>query len=192
MPPPRRSGQPPGSSASSGAPGAPLVLAVLAFFLAIAVSIDFPRTALGFKGDEATYYSLTYSIARDGDMAFKREDLVRVWEEFSAPKGYFSSAAVSSMWSGAAAFPSSASSGRPIPRQIDSISANPTSIRCSPHHSSGSSAPAAFSCFTACCSRCAWPPATAFSSRAARGPRQPRRSPRCSSSRRSRRFTSSG
>ena len=70
-------------------PGGAAVLAVLAFFLAIAVSIDFPRTALGFKGDEATYYSLTHSIARDGDMAFKREDLVRVWEEFSAPEGIF-------------------------------------------------------------------------------------------------------
>ena len=66
-----------------------MVLAGLAFFLALAVSLDFPRTALGFKGDEATYYSLTYSIARDGDMAFKREDLVRVWEEFSAPEGIF-------------------------------------------------------------------------------------------------------
>ena len=72
-----------------GSPGGAMVLAVLAFFLAIAVSIDFPRTALGFKGDEATYYSLTYSLARDGDMAFKREDLVRVWEEFSAPEGIF-------------------------------------------------------------------------------------------------------
>ena len=41
-----------------------MVLAGLAFFLALAVSIDYPRTALGFKGDEATYYSLTYSIAR--------------------------------------------------------------------------------------------------------------------------------
>ena len=66
-----------------------MVLAGLAFFLALAVSLDFPRTALGFKGDEATYYSLTYSLARDGDMAFKREDLVRVWEEFSAPEGIF-------------------------------------------------------------------------------------------------------
>ena len=66
-----------------------MVLAGFAFFLALAVSLDFPRTALGFKGDEATYYSLTYSLARDGDMAFKREDLVRVWEEFSAPEGIF-------------------------------------------------------------------------------------------------------
>ena len=66
-----------------------MAVAVLAFFLSLAASIDFPRTALGFKGDEATYYSLTHSIARDGDMAFKREDLVRVWEEFSAPEGIF-------------------------------------------------------------------------------------------------------
>ena len=66
-----------------------MALAVLAFFLALAVSIDFPQAALGFKGDEATYYSLTYSLARDRDMAFEREDLVRVWEEFSAPEGIF-------------------------------------------------------------------------------------------------------
>jgi hypothetical protein len=70
-------------------PGGALVVAVLAFFLSLAASIDFPRAAVGFKGDEATYYSLTYSIARDGDMAFKREDLVRVWEEFTAPEGIF-------------------------------------------------------------------------------------------------------
>jgi hypothetical protein len=70
-------------------PGGAAVVAVLAFFLSLAASIDFPRTAVGFKGDEATYYSLTYSIARDGDMAFKREDLVRVWEEFTAPEGIF-------------------------------------------------------------------------------------------------------
>ena len=71
------------------APAGHWFVAVLAFFLSLAASIDFPRTALGFKGDEATYYSLTYSLARDGDMAFKREDLVRVWEEFSAPEGIF-------------------------------------------------------------------------------------------------------
>ena len=70
-------------------PGNAMVLALLAFFLSLAVSIDFPRAALGFKGDEATYYSLTYRLARDWDMAFKREDLVRVWEEFSAPEGIF-------------------------------------------------------------------------------------------------------
>src|SRR5690348_16697706 len=70
-------------------PGTSLTVAVLAFFLALSASIDFPRAALGFKGDEATYYSLTYSLARDGDMTFKREDLVRVWEEFTAPEGIF-------------------------------------------------------------------------------------------------------
>ena len=53
------------------------------------MSVDFPRAANGFKGDEATYYSLTYSLARDGDFTFQRQDLVRVWEEFSGPDGIF-------------------------------------------------------------------------------------------------------
>lgn len=78
----------PAARVARGAGGA-LTLAVLAFFLALSASIDFPRAAMGFKGDEATYYSLTYSLALDGDMAFKREDLVRVWEEFTAPEGIF-------------------------------------------------------------------------------------------------------
>ena len=57
--------------------------------LGFAVSVDYPRTAKAFKGDEATYYSLTYSIARDGDFTFQRQDLIRVWEEFSGPDGIF-------------------------------------------------------------------------------------------------------
>jgi hypothetical protein len=42
------------------------------------------KAGLGFKGDEATYYSLAHSLARDGDFTFERKDLVRVWEEYSA------------------------------------------------------------------------------------------------------------
>ena len=58
--------------------------------LGFAVSVDFPRAAHGFKGDEATYYSLTYSLARDFDVAFTRADLVRVWDEFpTGPEGIF-------------------------------------------------------------------------------------------------------
>jgi hypothetical protein len=74
------------------AAAAPLVLsttAVFAVLLGFAVSIDYPRTAHGFKGDEATYYSLTHSIARDFDFTFQRQDLVRVWEEFPGPEGIF-------------------------------------------------------------------------------------------------------
>jgi hypothetical protein len=70
-------------------PGVLVTAVVAAVFLGFAVSVDFPRTAKAFKGDEATYYSLTYSIARDRDFTFQRQDLVRVWEEFSGPDGIF-------------------------------------------------------------------------------------------------------
>jgi hypothetical protein len=70
-------------------PGVIAVSVVFAVFLGVAVSVDVPRTALGFKGDEATYYSLTKSLVRDGDFTFRREDLVRVWEEFPGPQGIF-------------------------------------------------------------------------------------------------------
>ena len=70
-------------------PGVLLTTAVAVVCLGFAVSVDFPRTAKGFKGDEATYYSLTYSIARDRDITFQRQDLIRVWEEFSGPDGIF-------------------------------------------------------------------------------------------------------
>ena len=57
--------------------------------LAFAITIDFPKTAQGFKGDEATYYSLAHSLARDFDFTFERQDLIRVWEEFPGPEGIF-------------------------------------------------------------------------------------------------------
>jgi hypothetical protein len=57
--------------------------------LAFAATIDYPKTAQGFKGDEATYYSLAHSLARDFDFTFERKDLVRVWEEFPGPEGIF-------------------------------------------------------------------------------------------------------
>lgn len=74
------------------AAGGPEVLATAAVFavlLGFAVSLDYPRTARGFKGDEATYYSLTHSIARDFDFTYQRQDLVRVWEELPGPEGIF-------------------------------------------------------------------------------------------------------
>ncbi len=51
------------------------------------MTVDFPKAAHGFKGDEATYYSLAHSLARDFDFTFERKDLIRVWEEFPGPKG---------------------------------------------------------------------------------------------------------
>ena len=47
-----------------------------------ALTIDVPKSARGFKGDEATYYSLAHSLARDFDFTFERKDLIRVWEDF--------------------------------------------------------------------------------------------------------------
>jgi hypothetical protein len=71
-------------------PGVLTGAALLLVFLGLAVSIDYPRTALGFKGDEATYYMLAHSIARDGDFTYQRHDLTRVWEDFpSGPEGVF-------------------------------------------------------------------------------------------------------
>jgi hypothetical protein len=66
------------------------VAAVLGLvLLAIAVSVDFPAVSIGFKGDEATYYLLGHSLARDRDFVYERKDLIRVWEEYPAPEGIF-------------------------------------------------------------------------------------------------------
>jgi hypothetical protein len=62
------------------------IFLVLAGF---ALSLDLPKTKLGFQGDEASYYSLGHSLARDLDFAFERRDLVRVWDEFPGPEGIF-------------------------------------------------------------------------------------------------------
>ncbi len=70
-------------------PGAIAAIGLGVLLLAFALSVDFPKTAQGFKGDEATYYSLAHSLARDADFTFERKDLVRVWEEFPGPEGIF-------------------------------------------------------------------------------------------------------
>ena len=64
-------------------------LALAVVLLAAAATIDVPKNAQGFKGDEATYYSLAHSLARDADFSFERRDLIRVWEEFPGPEGIF-------------------------------------------------------------------------------------------------------
>ena len=75
-----------------GRPAFPAAAVFAAIFLALAgfsLSLDLPRTKLGFQGDEATYYSLGHSLARDLDFRFERRDLVRVWDEFPGPEGIF-------------------------------------------------------------------------------------------------------
>jgi hypothetical protein len=69
--------------------GAIASLALGIVLAAAAVTIDVPKNEIGFKGDEATYYSLAHSLARDFDFKFEHADLVRVWEEFPGPEGIF-------------------------------------------------------------------------------------------------------
>jgi hypothetical protein len=72
-------------------PGVLAAALLTILLLAFAVSVDFPKASGGgFKGDEATYYVLGHSIARDFDFQYERKDLVRVWEEFrTGPQGIF-------------------------------------------------------------------------------------------------------
>ncbi len=71
-------------------PGAILALVLLVLYGGLALSVDFPRAAIGIQSDEATYYMMGYSLALDGDLTYRREDLMRVWREFpSGPTGVF-------------------------------------------------------------------------------------------------------
>ncbi len=72
------------------APGLAAAIVVLAVLGGIALSIDFPRAAYSLHSDEATYYMMGHSLAVDGDLAYRHEDLTRVWQEFpSGPLGVF-------------------------------------------------------------------------------------------------------
>jgi hypothetical protein len=71
-------------------PGVLAAALVLAMYGGMAVSVDAPRASYGFKSDEATYYMMAHSLARDGDLTYRRDDLARVWHEFPAgPTGVF-------------------------------------------------------------------------------------------------------
>ncbi len=71
-------------------PGAVLALVLFCVYGGLAISVDFPRAAIGFQSDEATYYMMGYSLALDGDLTYRREDLMRVWREFpTGPAGVF-------------------------------------------------------------------------------------------------------
>src|SRR5918996_2904187 len=70
--------------------GAALALALLLVYGGVALTVDFPRAATGIQSDEATYYMMGHSLAEDGDLTYRRDDLVRVWKEFSSgPAGLF-------------------------------------------------------------------------------------------------------
>lgn len=72
--------------------GARLLLAGLVVaVLAAASSADLARLSGGaFWGDGATYYSMAWSLAEDGDLEYEVRDLLRVRREFaSGPQGVF-------------------------------------------------------------------------------------------------------
>jgi hypothetical protein len=65
-------------------------LVVAALYGGLGLSVQFPKVAFGLQSDESTYYMMTYSLARDGDLTYRRADLERVWHDFSSgPSGVF-------------------------------------------------------------------------------------------------------
>jgi Dolichyl-phosphate-mannose-protein mannosyltransferase len=71
-------------------PGVLMATVMLCVYAGIALTVDFPRAAIGIQSDEATYYMMGHSLAEDGDLTYRRPDLVRVWREFpSGPTGVF-------------------------------------------------------------------------------------------------------
>ena len=85
-----RAGTGGGVAGADVVPGLIAAALVLAVYGGLALSVDFPRAAGGFKSDEATYYMMAHSLAADGDLTYRRGDLARVWHEFPAgPTGLF-------------------------------------------------------------------------------------------------------
>ncbi len=71
-------------------PGVIASAVLLCVYGTLALTVDFPRAVSGFKSDEATYYMMAYSLAKDGDLTYTKEDLARVWREFpGGPSGVF-------------------------------------------------------------------------------------------------------
>ena len=71
-------------------PGLILAAAFLCVYGALALTVNFPKARYGLQSDEATYYMMGLSLVHDGDLTYRKEDLVRVWKEFPAgPAGVF-------------------------------------------------------------------------------------------------------
>ncbi len=104
-------------ASEGGEPG--VVAAVLLGLLltGFALAVDFPKAALGFQSDEASYYTLGYSLARDGDFAFERVDLARVYVEFpTGPEGIFLKKGRTRWFEGSDSFPWIRLASAPDPR----------------------------------------------------------------------------
>jgi hypothetical protein len=68
-----------------------LLAAVVVGLVGAALAADLPKLSGGeFWGDGATYYSMAWSLAEDGDLRYEAADLARVRREFAAgPQGLF-------------------------------------------------------------------------------------------------------
>jgi hypothetical protein len=68
----------------------PIIL-IFIFFLGVSLFINFPTIHEGFLfADQAIYYSMTQSLAQDGDIEYEKKDLIRYYEVFpSGPLGIF-------------------------------------------------------------------------------------------------------
>jgi len=65
-------------------------LVIAAVYGGFALSVDFKTASGGIYSDEATYYLMAYSLAEDGDLEYREEDLTRGFREFpSGPSGIF-------------------------------------------------------------------------------------------------------
>jgi len=57
---------------------------------AVLGGVEFGRPEAEIFSDEATYYLMAHSLASDGDLAYRQEDLLRMLREFrSGPRGVF-------------------------------------------------------------------------------------------------------
>ncbi len=67
------------------------ILLIFAFSLGFSLTINLPAIDQGFLfSDQAIYYSMTQSIAQDGDLEYTKKDLIRYYESFpSGPLGIF-------------------------------------------------------------------------------------------------------
>jgi hypothetical protein len=68
----------------------PIIL-IFIFFLGVSLFINFPAIHEEFLfADQAIYYSMTQSLAQDGDLEYEKKDLIRYYEIFpSGPLGIF-------------------------------------------------------------------------------------------------------
>ena len=68
-----------------------VILLIFLFFLGFSLFINLPALQGNFLfADEAIYYSMTQSIAQDGDIEYTKKDLVRYYKAFdSGPLGIF-------------------------------------------------------------------------------------------------------